>query len=243
MKEFGAPWPIATRNTAIAVLVGLLALLFLLSFVDRPISVWGQGLPEPIPGIMHWITRWGESDWQLIPALLVLLLTAVAVPLVRKEVWRTALREVRVLAGFIFVGVGLPSLVSSLFKRLIGRARPEAWTETAPISFIPNLTLYNHQSFPSGHSTTAFAMAMVLVFIWPRTLWPALLAATLIALSRVITGQHYLTDIVGGVVLGTLGAYAIRFFFARRGWLFEIGPDGHIARKPFAGIRRLLSRG
>lgn len=242
MNDLDAPWPVASRNAALAGLVGLLVLLFALHFVDRPISVWGQGLPEPIPGIMHWITRWGESDWQLIPALLVLLLTAVAVPLVRNDTWRAALRELRALAGFVFVGVGLPSLTSSLFKRLIGRARPEAWTAEAPISFIPNLTLYNHQSFPSGHSTTAFAMALVVVFIWPRLLWPALLAALMIALSRVITGQHYLTDIVGGAVLGTLGAYAIRYFFARRGWLFAFGADGRIVRKPFSGLRQLFSR-
>lgn len=243
MNDFGARWPFATRKATLVALMGLFALLLLLQFADRPISVWGQGLAEPIPSIMHWITRWGESDWQLIPALVVFLLTLAVIPLVRNEVWRDALREVRVLAGFVFVGVGLPSLTSSLFKRLIGRARPEAWTAEAPISFIPNLTLYNHQSFPSGHSTTAFAMAMVVVFIWPKTLWPALLAAGLIALSRVITGQHYLTDIVGGAVLGTLGAYAIRYFFARRGWLFGFTADGHIVRKPFAGIRRLVRRG
>jgi len=242
MNDFGARWPFATRRAALVALAGLFALLFVLHFTDRPISVWGQGLPEPIPSIMHWITRWGESDWQLIPALLVLLLTAIAVPLVRSEVWRDALREVRALAGFVFVGIGLPSLTASLFKRLIGRARPEAWTAEAPVSFVPNLTLYDHQSFPSGHATTAFAMAMVVVFIWPKTLWPALLAALLIALSRVITGQHYLTDIIGGAVLGTLGAYAIRYFFARRGWLFGFAADGHIFRKPFAGIARLVRR-
>lgn len=242
MNDSGAPWPIANRNTAIAAVAGLLALLFVLSLGDRPISVWGRGLPEPVPAIMHWITRWGESDWQLIPALTVFLLTLAAIPLVRSELWRGALAELRVLAGFVFVGVGLPSLLSSVLKRLIGRARPEAWTVETPVSFIPNLTLYDHQSFPSGHSTTAFAMAMVLVFIWPRTLWPALLAATLIALSRVITGQHYLTDIVGGAVLGTLGAYAVRYVFARRGWLLEIGSGGHIVRKPFTSIKRLFSR-
>jgi membrane-associated phospholipid phosphatase len=221
MNDFGASWPFATRKAALAALVGLIVLLFVLHFADHPISVWGQGLPEPIPSIMHWITRWGESDWQLIPALLVFLLTLAVIPLVRSEVWRDALREVRVLAGYIFVGVGLPSLTASLFKRLIGR---------------------DHQSFPSGHSTTAFAMAMVVVFIWPRTLWPALLAAVLIAVSRVITGQHYLTDIIGGAVLGTLGGYAIRYVFARRGWLFAFAADGRIVRKPFAGIGRLFRR-
>ena len=86
MNDLGAPWPIATRNKAFAALAGLFALLLVLQFADRPISVWGQDLPEPIPGIMHWITRWGESDWQLIPALLVFLLTLAVIPLVRSEI-------------------------------------------------------------------------------------------------------------------------------------------------------------
>ena len=51
---------------------------------------------------------------------------------------------------------------------------------------------------------------------------------------------HYPTDVIGGVVVGTLGAYAVRAFFATRGWLFVSRPEGLIRVRPFAATRRLV---
>jgi membrane-associated phospholipid phosphatase len=67
---------------------------------------------------------------------------------------------------------------------------------------------------------------------------PAL--AALIAISRVIIGAHYPSDVVGGAVLGTLGAYAVRNFFAERRWVFRVRPDGRIVRRRLAAVQRLL---
>ena len=85
-------------------------------------------------------------------------------------------------------------------------------------------------SFPSGHSSNAFASAWAL---W-RTLkkrWgvPALVLATLIALSRLYVGAHYPSDVLAGVVIGILSAeLAVRIV--------------RLLRRRFKGFRRFISK-
>ena len=162
--------------------------------------------------------------------------------LLTRDNLRLALQELAALAGFIFLGVGLPGLVSTLLKRAIGRGRPETWTAETPLSFQSfNWSAYDYQSFPSGHSTTAFAFAAVVAFLWPRAFWPAMLFAAAIAVSRIVVGEHYPTDITAGALLGLLGAYAVRQLFVSRGWLFAATASG-TERRPFAALRTLLVR-
>ncbi len=63
-----------------------------------------------------------------------------------------------------------------------------------------------HSSFPSGHSTMAYAMAVVLAHMVPEKA-PAILArAKEYAENRMVCGMHFRSDIVGGQTLGTLVA-------------------------------------
>jgi undecaprenyl-diphosphatase len=67
-------------------------------------------------------------------------------------------------------------------------------------------------SFPSGHSMSAFAIAVPLCIFYPE-LQAALLALSLsIAVSRVILGMHFVSDVVVGSLLGAglgYGAYLL----------------------------------
>ena len=67
-------------------------------------------------------------------------------------------------------------------------------------------------SFPSGHSMSAFAIAVPLCIFYPQ-LQAGLLALSLsIAVSRVILGMHFVSDVVVGSMLGAglgYGAYLI----------------------------------
>ena len=70
--------------------------------------------------------------------------------------------------------------------------------------------------------------------------YPALAIAVLVGLSRVAVGVHYPSDVIGGAILGVLGAYATRALFARRGWMFVTDrPDGGIRLPgPWPSLKR-----
>lgn len=243
MIDHSKPWPLGLRrDNALWYALGFVVLIAALHLVDRSATLWGASLPAEVRRVFRWITRWGESHWILYPTLAGGLI-AWLLSLVTRERLQRALGELAALCGFVFLGVGFPGLVSALLKRIIGRGRPETLEVDGALTFHwLSWWDYDYQSFPSGHATTSFALAAVVTLLWPRAFWPAMLFAALIALSRIVTGQHYPTDITAGAVLGLLGAFAVRWLFASRGWLFAQNPDGGITRRPLAAIPALFRR-
>jgi len=68
-------------------------------------------------------------------------------------------------------------------------------------------------SFPSGHTITAFAVAVSLGSFYPA-LFPGLLFCALsVALSRILLGMHFLSDVVAGGVLGAILGYTSAILF------------------------------
>jgi undecaprenyl-diphosphatase len=110
-----------------------------------------------------------------------------------------------VVAALLGIGVFL------LLKQVSRRTRPcdlepHCWSMITPA---------DEFSFPSGHAITAFAVAMVLGRYYPHFEWWLLLAATSIAVSRILLGMHFLSDVVAGSAMGmAIGEICIRL--ARR---------------------------
>ena len=95
---------------------------------------------------------------------------------------------------------GLAALSANILKHTIGRPRPK-FMHAGNLEFSP-ASGSGWDSFPSGHASASFAVATVLAIKFPRTKWPILAVAAMIAVSRIVRGSHYLTDVAGGAALG-----------------------------------------
>jgi undecaprenyl-diphosphatase len=88
-------------------------------------------------------------------------------------------------------------LLAGLGKLLIPRHRPFVHQLGPPAT---------DHSFPSGHTSTSVACAIVLGSFAPRLRLPLYLLAVLIAFSRLYNGDHYPLDVLGGAVVGAATA-------------------------------------
>lgn len=93
----------------------------------------------------------------------------------------------------------LSSLISTGLKYTFNRQRP---FET--YSFINKKADAGSPSFPSGHTTAAFATATSLSLAYPKwyVIAPSYLWAASVAYSRMYLGVHYPSDVLGGIVIG-----------------------------------------
>jgi undecaprenyl-diphosphatase len=106
------------------------------------------------------------------------------------------------VAGAIAAGAGVACFIA--LKRAIRRPRPCAIASHCWAELLPP----DQFSFPSGHSITAFAMAICLGLFYPSLLAGLLFCAVSIALSRVVLGMHYLSDVIVGSTIGAILGYA-----------------------------------
>jgi undecaprenyl-diphosphatase len=244
MRFLEAPYPFGIgRRTWPLFALGALAVLLIAFPFDHRLSVWGTGLPDGVRSFFFAVTDIGLSDWILIPAVVLFVISALlAVALRGKPKPYRALVQMSYLYAFIFLGVGLPGLIANIVKRIVGRGRPEVYDVTGSFSFEYFINDWAYQSFVSGHTATIFAVAFVIGFLSHRWFWPALAVAVLVGVSRVVVGAHYPTDVLGGVIVGTIGAYAVRNLFASRRVLFEYRSDGTVRLRSFAAVSRLVRR-
>jgi undecaprenyl-diphosphatase len=103
----------------------------------------------------------------------------------------------------------LTILLFSQLKRLTGRRRPCQIEPHCWATLLPP----DQFSFPSGHTMTAFAVAIPLSLFYPTLSIGLLFCALSIAMSRILLGMHFLSDVVAGALIGTGLGYLGYFAF------------------------------
>lgn len=185
------------------------------------------------------LTMVGKSNWILISSgLLILLFTWMRANQIGRRRY-AGYGLAQQLFMFLFATVALSGIASSLIKNILGRARPKYFDQLGSLDFQPFTFEYGFAAFPSGHATTAGALAGVLAIIWPCARAPLFIAAAWVASSRFLIGAHYFSDTVAGCAFGLAFAYFMRDRLAVRGWLFRKHEDGSIKLRG----RRLLHSG
>lgn len=233
-----------------AVLAAAVALMIVLALIADAASVpWARSLPPAIAWPFQAVTDIGKSGWVLVPSgLMVVLLLAADWSAVEPRT-RAAWSEIGQLLTALFIAVATGGIVTNVIKQVVGRARPVLFDREGPLSFDAFNFDYANASFPSGHATTAGA---ILAFGWlafprGRPVWAVV--AIVIAVSRIVVGAHFPSDVVAGLIVGGLCATASLAFLARRRFALHVGHDGrlrprlaatrHVLAKP-SGFRRLV---
>jgi len=110
-----------------------------------------------------------------------------------------------------FMAVGAATLAAgagiALFlriKKATGRKRPCAIEPHCWATLLPP----DQFSFPSGHTITAFAVAVSLSRFYPELAPGLFFCAISVATSRILLGMHFLSDVLAGAAIGTLLAFA-----------------------------------
>ena len=101
------------------------------------------------------------------------------------------------LAAALGIGIFLK------LKRATGRQRPCAFAPHCWATLLPP----DQFSFPSGHTITAFAVALSLSHFYPGLGLGLLFCAASVALSRILLGMHFLSDVIAGAAIGALLAF------------------------------------
>jgi membrane-associated phospholipid phosphatase len=89
-------------------------------------------------------------------------------------------------------------LITETTKVLVGRRRPD---ESGGVGDVKGPSLV-YESFPSGHTSAAFAMATVLATQYPRYRVPLYALAAAVAASRVLQNRHFPSDVFVGAGIG-----------------------------------------
>lgn len=107
--------------------------------------------------------------------------------------------------SFCILTFAVTGVCEMAVKMLIGRHRPDGALAFANAIFEPVNFDHLFQSFPSGHTQAVFTFALLLVRRFPHAWLPALLYASLIAITRLLLNAHFLSDVFGGILMAWLG--------------------------------------
>lgn len=106
----------------------------------------------------------------------------------------------------LFLTQIIPGIPDIIIKRLVNRPRPAVALHRLIQEGKVHIDLLGRHlteySFPSGHSVTAFSLAVCLAYIFPNRSKLFYALAFIVAFSRVYDGEHYPADVICGGLLG-----------------------------------------
>ncbi|WP_151085765.1 phosphatase PAP2 family protein [Hymenobacter baengnokdamensis] len=146
-----------------------------------------------------------------------------------------------------FACFAVTSLAAQLGKQLIftGHPRPFRYFQEnpgfPPLHVVEGVVMGTLKSFPSGHSTSAFSVFLVLTYLVRQKSWGLafVLLAAFTAYSRVYLAQHFVEDVYAGSVLGTVLTLAVLAWLEP--WLDRHPRPWYTWRLRRPGVKQVMS--
>lgn len=178
---------------------------------DRALFFWvNRGWHHPWLNNLFGVFTWLGVGWvQILLALLV---------------WWAARRYGNRAWAILYRSAFVPLLVAWLASGVLVQVLKRIWDRPRPSNLAGALVAADERifskSFPSGHSCTTAAMAMVLTVVfwkrYPGVVLAAWVVTLLVMLSRVYRGVHYPSDVLAGALVGAMCGYLAVLWWRRR---------------------------
>ncbi|QVQ26632.1 phosphatase PAP2 family protein [Achromobacter deleyi] len=213
----GLPVPDEVRNPfsrstwlllglALALAAGACAL-----WVDLPLAIWiKESVSDGVDQSFEWVGELGESGRYIGVALAFYVIGLVGLA----RGWRNPVRMsyAAMARGSLLMlsTMAVGGLIVLVLKRSVARARPELFFEKGIYGLGESFSrVQQFNSFPSSHTYAAFAVAVVLGILAPRWRWVFLLLAALVAVSRLVNLDHYLSDVMTAAGIAVLVGHVL----------------------------------
>jgi membrane-associated phospholipid phosphatase len=185
--------PARSRKIWIALIGMAVIVLVAAFFLDQANAIWINAHSSPeLKRMMRIVSRVG--DW---PAHIIAGTIGIAIAFaVGSKVW------MRIFIAML-VALALAGVTARAIKIATGRARPSVKTEAHWNG--PQFSSKYH-AFPSGHTASSTAFFVTLFLARKKLGAPLLLIPILIAMSRMIVGAHYLSDVTFAAIVGVISA-------------------------------------
>ncbi|MCW0206676.1 MAG: phosphatase PAP2 family protein [Achromobacter sp.] len=191
---------------ALALAAGACAL-----WIDLPLAVWIQrSVTEPVDASFEWVGEMGESGHYIFMALAFYVIGLVGLARGWRNPVRMSYASMARGSLLMLATMAVGGLIVLVLKRSVARARPELFFEKGIYGLGESFSrsqLFN--SFPSSHTYAAFAVAVVLGILAPRWRWVFLLLAALVAVSRLVNLDHYLSDVMTAAGIAVLVGHVL----------------------------------
>lgn len=199
-RHLSRRWPIISGALALLI-AGLIVPLVLSRNGDLPFGFDTEFLDEMIENrgpVLDFFAHGMDFLGGGVVGIYVVPLAIIAVLLIIRRPWA---------AIFFTISTVLSAGAVQLIKNVVGRPRPEDMLVTS-----------DYGSFPSGHTANAATLAVALGIIFPKVwVWIAgLFYTVLMLLSRTYLGAHWLSDTLGGLLIGVGVALIVWAPFATR---------------------------
>jgi len=126
-----------------------------------------------------------------------------------EPLWKEVFRKIFIMLGSTFLIWGFSQIINYFYY------------SPRPFLILENINLlFTHgsgDSFPSGHATFFFTLAFMSYYYSPKWLYKLLLGgAIIVSFARVISGVHWPLDILGALILSSIGVFVIRKITPKR---------------------------
>ena len=213
---------IFSKKQYVLFILSLLSLIFIsYFFIDKIIAKYFIANVSTYEHIGDFISIGGESHWYIG--------TAVIGFIIFKYFKKNELFAQRFLF-LLYVNI-FSGLISLVLKFLFGRIRPWGMRndgdeygfllfQNFDMGFLEKMKYHvitlsdaptTYTSFPSGHTTTVFTVFAYLSILFPKYLYLWLSIAVVLAGSRLLANDHFLSDIFAGIMIGTISSIFIYF--------------------------------